>query len=183
MGSGRCHDLPDALAAVVVEAGGPVTDGGHGSAPPSAPLSLPPIPPPPPMPSPAAATLIDAYLAALPPPSQDALNRLRRLVASAVPEPEEAIKTGVPAIRYRGKTVVGFGAAREHLSLYVMFGDALRVLADDLARYDTSNTVVRFSPERPLPAPLVERIVAIRVGEIEAQTSPPKVPVPPRETR
>ena len=116
------------------------------------------------MPSP-----IDTYLAALPADQRKALRDLRAIVHAAVPGADEAIKTRVPAIRYKGKTVVGFGAAKSHVALYVMFGDALTVLRREFARFDVSNRVVRFTPDRPLPATLVRKVVRHRVAEIEAE--------------
>lgn len=118
------------------------------------------------------ATLVDRYLAALPTEQRVALARLRALLLAAIPDAEEAIKTRVPAIRYKGKTVVGFGAAREHVALYVMFGDALTALKDDFSRYEVSSRVVRFSPAEPLPAALVRKVVRHRLAEIEAQLAP-----------
>jgi uncharacterized protein YdhG (YjbR/CyaY superfamily) len=117
------------------------------------------------MPSP-----IDHYLSDLPADQRAALERLHAILQSAIPGAEETIKTRVPALRYKGKTVVGFGAARHHVALYVMFGDALRVVRDELAGYDASDRVVRFAPDQPLPTALVQRIVRHRLAEIDAQT-------------
>jgi uncharacterized protein YdhG (YjbR/CyaY superfamily) len=118
------------------------------------------------MPSP-----IDAYLAELPADQRAALGHLRALLHDLVPKPEEAIRTRVPAIRYRDKTVVGFGAGKEHLALYVMFGDALRVFATEFAGFDVGSRVVRFTPEQPIPDALVRKVVQYRLEEIaRAQT-------------
>ena len=117
---------------------------------------------------------VEEYLAALAADQRAALERLRATVVAAVPDPEEAIKTRVPAVSYRGKTVVGFGAAQRHLALYVMFGDALKVLRDDLTPYDVANTVVRFTPEAPLPTALVRKIVAVRLREIDGALGGPE---------
>lgn len=114
---------------------------------------------------------IDAYLDALPADQRAALTRLRRLVLAAVPDAEETIKTRVPAVRYKGKTVVGFGGASGHVALYVMFGDALRAFEDEFARFDVSRRVVRFAPDKPLPAALVRKVVRHRLAEIDAQTA------------
>ena len=117
------------------------------------------------------ASQIDRYLAVHPTEERAALERLRELLRTAIPDADETIKTRVPALRYKGKTVVGFGAARSHVALYVMFGDALRVLRSELAGFDTSDRVVRFTPERPLPAALVRKVVRHRLAEIDAQTT------------
>lgn len=109
----------------------------------------------------------DAYLAGLPDDQRQALTQLRETITSAVPGAEEAIRTGVPAIRYKGKTVVGFGAAKRHVALYVMYGAALSDLGAGLKAFDVSRTVIRFTPDQPLPPSLVERIVASRLAEID----------------
>ena len=109
---------------------------------------------------------IDDYLAGLPANQRAALDHLRALLHELVPNAEEAIRTRVPAIRYRDKTVVGFGAGKAHLALYVMFGDALRVFAAEFAGFDVGNRVVRFTPEQPIPDALVRKVVEYRLEEI-----------------
>ncbi len=47
-----------------------------------------------------------------------------------------------------------------------MYGDVLRTHADDLHEYDTSNTVVRYQPDKPLPDRLVTKLVKARLAEI-----------------
>ena len=115
---------------------------------------------------------IDEYLAALPADQREALEELRATIGAAAPGAQETISSGVPAFKHKGKYLVSFGAAKRHVALYVMRGSALEALEDDLEAYDTSNTVVRFAPNKPLPASLVKRIVEIRLGEIEAKTAP-----------
>lgn len=116
-------------------------------------------------------TPIDAYLAAVPEPQRSALERLRSVVRSEVPDAEEAIRTRVPALRWADATVVGFGVAKTHCALYVMFGDALREMRDELRAFDVTDRVVRFTPEHPVPDALVRRIVQRRLAEIRAARS------------
>lgn len=118
------------------------------------------------------ATEIDDYLAALPSAQRRALRQLRTQLHALIPGADEAIKTRVPALRYRGKTVVGFGAAAQHVALYVMFGDALRTLKSELERFDATSRVVRFAPDAPLPAALLRKIVRFRLAEIDAAEAP-----------
>lgn len=115
---------------------------------------------------------VNEYLAVLPRDQSEALEKLRTAIRAAAPDAQEYIGSGVPAFRYGGKYLVSFGAARRHVVLYVMRGSALGALKDDLEAYDTSNTVVRFAPDGPLPTSLVKKIVEVRLGEIEADTAP-----------
>jgi uncharacterized protein YdhG (YjbR/CyaY superfamily) len=125
---------------------------------------------------------VDTYLAAVPESQRAALKRLRRLLLDAVPGAEETIKTRVPAVRYRGKTVAGFGAARDHAALYVMFGDALVALKDKFESFDASRRVVRFNPSKPIPATLVRKVVRFRLAEIDAQLKTPRSPTERRRS-
>ena len=129
------------------------------------------------MPSP-----VDIYLAALPDSQRAALARLRGVLLNAVPRAEETIKTRVPAVLYRGKTVAGFGAARGHVALYVMVGDALVELRAQFARFDASRRVVRFAPDSPIPAALVRKVVRLRLAEIDAQLDGPRAARPRRRS-
>jgi len=49
-----------------------------------------------------------------------------------------------------------------------MRGAALKRLEEELQGYDTSNMVIRFTPDKPLPTPIVEKIVKLRIEEIDA---------------
>ena len=111
-------------------------------------------------------TSVDRYLAALPSDQRAALTRLRALLLSLVPDAEEAIKTRVPAVRYRNATVVGYGAGKDHLALYVMFGDALREFVKEFADFDVGSRVVRFTPEHPIPDAVIRKVVRYRLAEI-----------------
>jgi hypothetical protein len=41
-------------------------------------------------------------------------------------------------------------------------------LEEELQGFDTSNTVIRFTPDKPLPTPIIEKIVKLRIEEIDA---------------
>jgi uncharacterized protein YdhG (YjbR/CyaY superfamily) len=108
------------------------------------------------------------YLSALPKAQEEVLRSLRDTIRAAAPNAQETISSGVPAFRYRDKYLVSFGAAKAHVSLFVMRGATLKMLEEELQSYDTSNTVIRFTPDKPLPTPIVEKIVKIRIEEIDA---------------
>jgi uncharacterized protein YdhG (YjbR/CyaY superfamily) len=110
---------------------------------------------------------IRAYLAALPPPQRRALETLRAIILSVAPGMAERLSSGAPFVWHRGKRAVGFGAAKQHLSFFIMHGNVLRTHRDALAAHDVSRTVVRFAPDKPLPAALVRTLVRARLVEIE----------------
>jgi uncharacterized protein YdhG (YjbR/CyaY superfamily) len=110
---------------------------------------------------------VEEYLARAPEGHRNALKQMREAVRSALPDADEVIRRGVPAFRYQGKPLVSIGAAQRHVSLYVMYGAVLKAHAEELEAYDTSNTVVRFDPNRPIPLGLVTKLVGARAAEID----------------
>lgn len=113
---------------------------------------------------PAKPTTIDEYLAPLSADKRAALERLRQVIRSAAPNAEECISYGVPAFRLNGM-LVGFGAGAKHCSLFLMNGHTVDACGDLLAGYDTSKGTIRFTPDRPLPAALVRKLVKARIAE------------------
>lgn len=109
------------------------------------------------------------YLSVLPEDQRAALQGLRQVVSQILPESVESMSTNVPAFYYKGKYLVSFGAAKGHIALFVMQGDAMKSLAKELEGYDTGSRVIRFTPASPLPVQLVERVVRFRQAEIDAK--------------
>jgi uncharacterized protein YdhG (YjbR/CyaY superfamily) len=117
------------------------------------------------------AAAVNEYLARISDGHRLALEQLRDAVLSVVPDAEEVIRVGVPAFRYRGRPLVSIGDAQRHVALYVMYGDVLMAHAAELETYDTSNTVVRFDPDQPIPVDLVRKLVRARAAEIDDDVS------------
>jgi uncharacterized protein YdhG (YjbR/CyaY superfamily) len=120
------------------------------------------------MSNPASATAqIDAMLAGLPADQRAALQDLRRTIAAAAPGAEEAISYSMPAFRYRGHSLVSYAAFKAHCSFFPMSGELIETHRDELAGYATSKGTLQFTPERPIPRDLVERIVRERMAQID----------------
>ena len=109
---------------------------------------------------------IDEYLERLDPEQRDALQYLREMILEAVPEGEEGLAYGVPAVRLGEDVVAGFAAAKAHLSYFPHSGWVLSQLADEVADYSTSKGTLRFGPDSPLPMSLVRKLVAERRYEM-----------------
>ena len=113
-----------------------------------------------------AAKDIDSYLAALPRDQRSALEKLRRTIRSAAPEAAESISYAIPTFKYKGKPLIYFGAAKNHCAIYG--GINIEAHKDELEGYDMAKGTIRFSPDKPVPAALVKKLVKDRVAEIEA---------------
>ena len=116
---------------------------------------------------------IDGYLAGLSKEKRLALEQLRTAIKAAVPKAEECISYGIPSFRLDGRFLLGFGAAKHHLAFYTG-AFPLEAHREELAPYDTSKGAIRFPAERPLPAPLVRKLVKSRVAEHLAKKGPDK---------
>lgn len=111
----------------------------------------------------------DEYLAALTPAQRSALEAVRDAIRSVEPTLQERMSSGAPFFWHRGRRAIGFGAAKTHLSVYIMHGAVLKTHRHELAAFDTSSTVIRFTPEQPLPAALIRKLVRARLAEIEGK--------------
>jgi uncharacterized protein YdhG (YjbR/CyaY superfamily) len=112
-------------------------------------------------------SVTEQYLDDLPDAQRAALQHLRQTILLQVPDAVEVISTNVPAFRYKGKYLVGISAAKNHLALLVMQGNAMKSFSQDLEPYDTGRRIIRFTADNPLPTDLVEKIVRFRQSEID----------------
>jgi uncharacterized protein YdhG (YjbR/CyaY superfamily) len=109
---------------------------------------------------------IDDYLANVADDQHSALEALRRTIRASAPDAEECISYGVPAFRHNG-VLVAFGAAANHCAFYLMSGSTVEAHREELKGYETSKGTIRFQPDRPLPEPLVQKLVEARIAENE----------------
>lgn len=114
------------------------------------------------------AKTVGDYLRALPPDVQKALEGLRRAIKEAAPDAAETISYRVPTFS-QGGPLVGFGAAKNHCSFYVMSPSLVSSLGDELKPYDVSDATIRFKVGEPLPPSLVTRVVVARIEENAAR--------------
>ncbi len=110
------------------------------------------------------------YLDGIDDPARRAeLTRLVDIARRIVPDAEEGMGYGMPALRHRGKPLFAVASAAKHLSLFPFSGSIVEALADDLDGYSVSKGTIRFDVDRPLPESLVEKVVRMRLAEIEGR--------------
>ncbi len=109
---------------------------------------------------------IDEYLAGVNADHRAALQKLREAIHGVAPKAEECISYAIPAFRMNGRLLVGFGAWANHCSFYPMSSNTLRKFQRDLKDFQTSKGTLRFSPDKPLPAGIVKKLVQARISEI-----------------
>jgi uncharacterized protein YdhG (YjbR/CyaY superfamily) len=115
------------------------------------------------------ARTVDEYLAAVSADKRVVLQGLRKTIKAAAPKAEEYFSYGLPAFRLDGVPLVAFGAGAKHCALYPMNGSTVKEFAKELRSYETSKGTIRFTPEKPLPAALVRKLVKARIAENKAR--------------
>jgi len=108
---------------------------------------------------------IDQYLAGLEEPKRATLAQLRETILAVVPDAEQGISYNLPAFKIRGKVIAGFAAFKSHLSYLPHSGSVFPQLKDELAGYTTTSGALHFDIDRCLPAPLVEKLIAVRLRQ------------------
>ena len=121
----------------------------------------------------------DAYLAALSADKRATLEKLRATIRAAAPAAEEGMSYGMPAF-IQGKPIAGYQAAAKFCSYYPMSGRVIETLKADLAKYEVTKGAIHFPIGKPLPLPLVRKLVKARLAEIGAAA--PKTSARPNQT-
>jgi uncharacterized protein YdhG (YjbR/CyaY superfamily) len=111
-------------------------------------------------------SVMDDYLDGLPPAQKAALARVRAIVEGVAPEAEEGVSYGMPAFLYAGRPLLGFRAAKRHLSVLPFSAAAVDAVKDRLEGFDVSKGTIRFSPDSPLPEDVLVDVVQARKQEI-----------------
>ena len=112
---------------------------------------------------------IDHYLAGLEEPKQSTLRAMRAAILRIVPAAEQGIAYGMPAFRLDGKVIAGFAAFKDHLSYLPHSGSVLPALADDLHDYSMTKGALHFRIDKPVPARLLKKLIAVRQQELQAR--------------
>jgi len=113
------------------------------------------------------AKTVDDYIATAPKDKRAALTKLRKTIKAAAPKATEIISYGMVGYKQGAKRVAYFAYWKAHIALYGTSSDFIKAHAAELKPYVRSKGTLQFPADKPLPYPLVTRIVKARVAEIE----------------
>lgn len=108
---------------------------------------------------------VDEYIKSFPGPTQKLLQQMRRTIQSAAPEATEAIKYGIPTFVLNGN-LVHIGGFENHVSFFPTAAP-VEVFKRELSGYETSKGTIHFPLDKPLPLPLIRKIVLFRVAQVD----------------
>lgn len=110
---------------------------------------------------------VDAYIASFPPDIQMLLDDVRATVKKAAPGASESISYGVPAYHYDGQPVLYFGGFKKHIGIYAT-PEAQSEFKEELADYKQGKGSVKFPLSKPLPLPLITRLVKFKMQQLKS---------------
>jgi uncharacterized protein YdhG (YjbR/CyaY superfamily) len=109
---------------------------------------------------------MDEYLGGLPPAQKEALERVRTVVRRVAPDAVEGTSYGMPAFLLLGRPLLGFRAAKRHLSIFPFSPDAIDAVKHRLDGFDLAKGTIRFTPDQPVPEDVLADLVRHRRNEI-----------------
>lgn len=111
------------------------------------------------------ATTIDSYLANVPPPEREALERIRHIARKMIPNAEEVISYGIPTMKYKGTFVIYFAAFKNHMSLFP--GPRTAGVQEKLKDFKTAKGTIQFTLAKPVPEGIIKELIRDRLTEID----------------
>lgn len=113
---------------------------------------------------------VDDLLAGLEPADRAAVERLYAVAREVVPDAEQGLGYGMPALVYRGKPLISVMRAKKHIGVYPFSPEAVSAVAASLHGHPgigIDKGTIRFQPEHPLPDDVVRALVLARKEQIE----------------
>ena len=111
---------------------------------------------------------VKAYLDAVPEQFRPALENLRKTIRSIVPGASEVISYGIPTFKTGERMLVSYAAFTKHCSLFAG-ASPISTFEKELTEFRTSRGTIQFTPDKPLPASLVKKIMKLRAAENAAR--------------
>lgn len=113
-------------------------------------------------------SLIDEYLQKINESSKLELERIRRIAKQVVPDAEEVISYGMPTLKYKNKSFLGFDVHTNHIGIYPYGGEEIEVFNKELSEldYGFSSGAIRVPFDKPIPEALLKKIIQHRIERI-----------------
>jgi uncharacterized protein YdhG (YjbR/CyaY superfamily) len=102
---------------------------------------------------------VDDYIAGFPVDVQRVLEGVRAAIHASVPDGEEKIRYGMPAVMLGGRYAIHFAGWKHHVGLYPV-PDFDGELEAEVAPFRSKKDSVTFPYAKPVPLDLVTRIAA-----------------------
>jgi uncharacterized protein YdhG (YjbR/CyaY superfamily) len=111
--------------------------------------------------------VVDDYFGSLDTTTRNAFERIRKSIMEIAPETEQGTSYGMAALTYKGRPLLGFRAAKQHLSIFPFSPAAVDAARDQVRDFNVSKGTIRFTADTPVPEQAVRDIARHRIAEIE----------------
>jgi uncharacterized protein YdhG (YjbR/CyaY superfamily) len=120
-------------------------------------------------------TAVDDYLGGLDASARAAFEHIRHLAMDLVPgeEVQDGTSYGMAALMYRQRPLLGFLAAKRHLSIFPFSPQVVDAVRGRLTAYELSKGTIRFTVAVPLPDDVVQDVVRLRMAQIQEGRAAP----------
>jgi uncharacterized protein YdhG (YjbR/CyaY superfamily) len=109
---------------------------------------------------------VDDYFESLDAETRAAFEHIRSLALDIVPDAEQGTSYGMAALKYKRKPLLGFAAAKRHLSVFPFSAQVVDEVRDRLSGYELSKGTIRFTVNKPLADDVIRDVVMLRVAQI-----------------
>lgn len=109
-------------------------------------------------------SVIDDYLGQFELPVRNELERIRSIAQRLLPGYEDTISYGMPTMKYRGKSIIGFDAHKNHIGIYPYSSQVIATL-EELRDYSTTKGAIQEKLDHLLPDTLIEKIIRGRIKQ------------------
>ncbi len=110
---------------------------------------------------------VDDYLASLDDTARPTVEHIYSIARETVPDAEQGLGYGMPALVYRGKPLLSVMRAKAHVGIYPFSPDAITAVSDLLDGVDHAKGTIRTPVDTPLPDDLIRRLVTERRAQID----------------
>jgi uncharacterized protein YdhG (YjbR/CyaY superfamily) len=113
-------------------------------------------------------SVIDEYLQKIDESSKLELERIRRIAKQVVPDAEEVTSYGMPTLKYKNKSFLGFNLHINHIGIYPYGGEEIEVFNKELSElnYSFSSGAIRIPLDKPIHETLLKKIIQHRIARI-----------------
>lgn len=83
-----------------------------------------------------------------------------------IPTVDESISYGMPTLKYKKQPLIHFAAFKSHIT-FIPAANPIKILKDELKEFKHTDVSIQFPLDRPLPWTLIEKLIRLRMQDIE----------------
>jgi len=109
-------------------------------------------------------TSVNEYIASFPQETQKALEEVRAIIKSIVPDTRENISYQIAAFEVKGKNFIALAGWKKHISIYPIPSGS-ETFNKEIEKYASGKGTVKFPLDEPLPLKLIEKAIKYKLAD------------------